>query len=352
MNRGFVVAGLVMLRKRKSTLQIPPSSPPFCTPMASSRSRPMCPLLSIIIAATLVSAQNVPEIDFSRMGTVGIAGAFAGLDLYNASAPTINSSAATLVSRNSDGALTVLGSTNSGGRLLAACTLKNTLFVGGLFDSVSGTSAKNIVAYDISSSTFSAMGAAGAGLDGEVDALYCDSKSGLVWIGGNFKKPTLAAGSVEFGGAVATYNPSDSTWSPAPFDGLSGQVLDITSSADGASLYFSGAFATSFVSNTTLNSTNNPSVPFSPGATPFSASLVPIPLSGAEITAQPASSNSNFNNITNILCPAGADGAGNTWLGADGTTASITARPFKFITASGIRLGNTAVNGSSTTQFT
>jgi hypothetical protein len=310
------------------------------------------PLLPLILSTALVSAQNVPQIDFSRMGTVGIAGAFAGLDLYNASAPTIDSSTATLVSRDSDGALTVLGSTSSGGRLLAACTLQNTLFVGGLFDSISGTSANNIASYDSSSRTFSALGATGAGLDGEVNALYCDSKTGVVWAGGSFKKPTLGAGSVEFGGAVAMYKPSDGTWSPPPFDGLSGRVLDITSSTDGASLYFSGSFATSFASNTTLNSTNNPNVPFSPGATPFSSSLVPIPLSGSEITAQPASSSSDFNNIMNILCPSGADGAGNTWLGADSSTASITARPFKFITASGIRLGNTAVDGRSTTQFT
>ncbi|KAG9085576.1 hypothetical protein FRC06_003542 [Ceratobasidium sp. 370] len=324
--------------------------------MASSRrhSRLMreYPLLPVILSAALVTAQNVPQVDFSRMGTVGIAGAFAGLDLYNASASTLDSSAATLVSRDSNGALTVLGSTSASGRLLAACTLQNTLFVGGVFDTISGTPAKNIAAYDPSSRTFSALGASGAGLDGEVDALYCDSKSGVVWVGGSFKKPTLAAGSVEFGGAVAVYKPSDGTWSPPPFDGLSGRVLSIAPSTDGASLYFSGSFATSFASNTSLNSTNNPNVPFSPGATPFSSSLVPIPLSGTEITAQPASSSSSFNNVMNILCPAGADGAGNTWLGADGTTASITVRPFKFITASGIRLGNTAVNGRSTTRFT
>ncbi|KAG8687943.1 hypothetical protein FRC08_011698, partial [Ceratobasidium sp. 394] len=322
------------------------SSPRHLRPMRQH------PFLHIILGAALVTAQNVPQVDFSRMGTVGIAGAFAGLDLYNASASTLDSSAATLVSRNSNGALDILGSTSAGGRLLAACTLQNTLFVGGVFDTISGTPAKNIATYDPSSRTFSALGASGAGVDGEVDALYCDSKSGIVWVGGSFKKPTLAAGSVEFGGAVAVYKPSDGTWSPPPFDGLSGRVLGIAPSADGASLYFSGSFATSFASNTTLNSTNNPNVPFSPGATPFSSSLVPIPLSGSQITAQPASSSSSFNKVTNILCPAGADGAGNTWLGADGTTASITVRPFRFITASGIRLGNTAVNGRSTTRFT
>ncbi|QRW08187.1 polarized growth protein rax2 [Ceratobasidium sp. AG-Ba] len=324
--------------------------------MASARrhSRPMrqYSLIPVILSAALSTAQNVPQVDFSRMGTVGIAGAFAGLDLYNASAPSLDSSAATLVSRDGDGALTILGATNAGGRLLAACTLGNTLFVGGVFDTVSGTSAKNIASYDPSSRTFSALGASGAGLDGEVDALYCDSKSGLVWVGGSFKRPTLAPGSTEFGGAVATYKPSDGTWSPPPFDGLSGQVLAIAPSTDGASLYFSGSFGTSFASNTTLNSTNNPNVPFSTGATPFSSSLVPIPLSGTEITAQPASSSSDFNNIMQILCPAGPDGPGNTWLGADGSTASITVRPFRFISASGIRIGNTAARGRSTTRFT
>ncbi|CUA66690.1 Polarized growth protein rax2 [Rhizoctonia solani] len=309
------------------------------------------PLLSILLGAALAGAQNIPQIDFSRMGTVGIAGAFAGLDLYNASAPTLDSSAATLVSRDASGALTILGATNNGGQLLASCSLKDTLYVGGLFDSVAGTSTKNIIAYKPSTGKFSALGTDGAGVDGEVNALHCDSSSGLVWVGGNFGRPTSAQ-STAFGGAVAVFNPSDNTWSPAPFDGLRGQVLDIAPSTDGKSLYFGGSFATTFASNTSLNSTNNPAVPFSPGATPFSASLVPIPLNGSEITAQPASSDSNFNNILNILCPAGDDGAGNTWLAADGSTASITARPFKFINAGGIRLGNTAVNGRSTTAFT
>ncbi|EUC64087.1 Bud site selection-like protein, partial [Rhizoctonia solani AG-3 Rhs1AP] len=285
------------------------------------------------------------------MGTVGIAGAFAGLDMYNASAPTLDSSAATLVSRDANGALTVLGATNSGGQLLASCSLKDTLYVGGLFDSVAGISAKNIIAYSTSSRTFSPLGSNGAGVDGEVHALHCDSSGGLVWVGGNFRRPTSSP-SGSFGGAVAVFNPSDNTWSPAPFDGLRGQVLDIAPSTDGKSLYFGGSFATTFASNSSLNSTNNPAVPYSPGATPFSSSLVPIPLNGSEITAQPASSDSNFNNILNILCPAGDDGAGNTWLAADGSTASITARPFKFINAGGIRLGNTAINGRSTSAFT
>ncbi|CAE6438559.1 hypothetical protein ACGC1H_006973 [Rhizoctonia solani] len=308
-------------------------------------------LLSILLGAALVGAQNAPQIDFSRMGTVGIAGAFAGLDMYNASAPALDSSAATLVSREANGALTVLGATNGGGQLFASCSLKDTLYVGGLFDSVAGISAKNIIAYSPSSRKFSPLGSEGAGVDGEVHALHCDSGSGLVWVGGNFRRP-ISSGSASFGGAVAVFNPSDNTWSPAPFDGLRGQVLDIAPSTDGKSLYFGGSFATTFASNTSLNSTNNPAVPYSPGATPFSSSLVPIPLNGSEITAQPASSDSNFNNILNILCPAGDDGPGNTWLAADGSTASITARPFKFINAGGIRLGNTAVNGRSTNSFT
>ncbi|ELU42694.1 bud site selection-related protein [Rhizoctonia solani AG-1 IA] len=320
--------------------------------MASPRAMSSYPLLSVIFGAAIVGAQNVPQIDFSRMGTVGIAGAFAGLDLYNASAPTLDSSAATLVSRNSDGALTILGGTNGGGQLLSSCSLKDTLYVGGVFDSVAGISARNVIAYTPSSGKFSPLGSDGAGVDGEVNALHCDSSSGLVWVGGNFRRPTPASESSGFGGAVAVFNPSDNTWSPAPFDGFRGQVLDIAPSTDGKSLYFGGSFATTFGSNSTLNATNNPAVPYSPGATPFSASLVPIPLNGSEITAQPASSDSNFNNILDILCPAGNDGPGNTWLGADGSTASITARPFKFINAGGIRLGNTAINGRSTTAFT
>ncbi|KAF9232806.1 cortical protein marker for cell polarity-domain-containing protein [Melanogaster broomeanus] len=52
-----------------------------------------------------------------------------------------------------------------------------------------------------------------------------------------------------------------------------------------------------------------------------------------------------------ILCPAGLDGPGNTWLAADGNAALITVHAFASISAYGVRLGNTFQSGYGMTAF-
>ncbi|TFY74032.1 hypothetical protein EWM64_g9980, partial [Hericium alpestre] len=288
---------------------------------------------------------SLPLVDFDRMGRVGLAGAFAGLDLFNdsTSAVSFDPSTSTLLSRSPDGDLTRLGSTSSGGSILAGCALDDIFYFAGSFSSIEGTSASNVASYH--SGSFSSLGSNGP--NGDVHALFCDAKNNKVWAGGKFSSP---------GASVAVWDVKASTWSAAPFGGLSGasaQVLSITTNSSQSSLFFAGSFTTSFQGNgSALNTTNNPNVPFSVGATPFSSSLVPIPLQNAEIEGSPSSSDQSFSNIRNILCPGGADGPGNTWFGADGSGAQITVRTFQSITASGIRLGNTFLNGRGTTAFT
>ncbi|TFY65748.1 hypothetical protein EVG20_g5344 [Dentipellis fragilis] len=292
-----------------------------------------------------VALASLPLVDFDRMGKVGLAGAFAGLDLFNDSSSSVSfdPTTATLMSRSPEGALTRLGATNAGGRILAGCALGDTFYFAGSFSSIEGSSASNVASYQ--SGSFSSLGSNGP--NGAVNALYCDSKNNKVWAGGHFTSP---------GPSVAVWDTKASSWSAAPFDGLAGagaEVLSITTNSSQSSLFFAGSFITSFQGNgSALNTTNNPNVPFSQGATPFSSSLVPIPLGKAEIEGAPSSSDSSFSNIENILCPSGADGPGNTWLASDGSSAQITVRTFQSISASGIRLGNTFLNGRGTTAFT
>lgn len=303
------------------------------------------PLLILLFANVVLA--SLPNVDFDRMGKVGVAGAFAGLDLFNNSTSvSYDASTSTLLSRTSEGALSRLGSTNAGGKISAGCALNDLFYIGGSFSSIEGTTATNVASYNPSSTSFAALGSGGP--SGEVHAVYCDTKNSKVWFGGKFSSPTSS---------VAVWDPKASSWSGAPFNGLVGAeatVLSITTNSSQSSLFFAGSFVTSFTGNgsSTLNNTNNPNVPFSTGATPFTSSLVPVPLQGASIDASPSSSDSQFNNINNTLCPAGADGPGNTWLAADGSTAVINARTFTAITASGIRLGNTFQSGHGTTGFT
>lgn len=309
--------------------------------MRPSHCNPLVSLALSLIGAHVASA-TLPLVDFDRMGTVALTGAFAGLGISanNSVATTFDPTTATLLSRSSDGDLIPLGSTDHGGSILAGCALDDVFYFGGNFSSVNGTSASYIASYTASSDSIASLGSGGP--DGLVHALYCDQSSNNVWVGGQFSSP---------GKSVALWNTKSSQWSLPPFGGLDGEVLDITTNSSASSLLFAGSFSIAY-GNATLNNTNNPNVPYSPGASPFSSSLVPISLQNAQIVAQPASSESGFNDIDDILCPAGADGSGNTWLAADGQTSVITARTFSAMSARGIRLGNTFLDGRGTTGFT
>ncbi|TBU29554.1 cortical protein marker for cell polarity-domain-containing protein [Dichomitus squalens] len=303
-------------------------------------------LLALALSAHVVlAASDSPLVDFNRMGKVGLAGAFAGLDLVdNSTSVTFDPTTASLLSRSSDGSLSKIASTNPGGSVLAGCAVDDVFYFAGSFTSVGSTTAANVASYSSSQNTISSLGQNGP--DGVVHTLFCDSSRKQVWAGGQFSSP---------GASVAVWDIASSSWSAAPFGGLTGaaaEVLSITSNSSQSSLYISGSFIASFGNGTVaINGTHNPNVPFSTGATPFSSSLVPVPLQGAQIDAGPSSSDSDFSNINNTLCPAGSDGPGNTWFAADGTKAVITVRKFSFLTARGIRIGNTFLDGRGTTAF-
>jgi hypothetical protein len=279
------------------------------------------------------------------MGTVGLVGAFAGLDFFNSSSANIafDPSTSTVLSRSADGELTRIASTDAGGTVSAGCAMGNTYYIAGNFSSIGNTAVSNVASYDPASGKFSALGSGGP--NGQVRALYCDSTRNKLWAGGHFSSPASA---------VAVWDTKASSWSAPPFGNLTGgtaEVLSITTNASQSSLFFAGSFITAFGNGSALNITNNPNVPFSQGATPFSSSLVPIPLETAQIQGSPSSSDPSFSNIQNVLCPAGNDGPGQTWFAADGNGAQITARVFQSISASGVRLGNTFID-RSTTAFT
>ncbi|KAJ7132890.1 cortical protein marker for cell polarity-domain-containing protein [Mycena crocata] len=303
------------------------------------------PLLLPIFLSSLLVHASLPLVDFDRMGKVGLAGAFAGLDLFQNATVAFDPSTSTLFARSDDGSLSRLASTNQGGRISAGCALSDVFYLSGSFSSIAGTPATNIASYTPSSGAFAALGSNGP--NGGIDAVYCDTKNNKLWVGGSFTSP---------GTSVAVWDTKASSWSAPPFKGLvgaEGRVLSITTNSSDSSLFFAGSFVTSFVGNgsTALNGSNNPNVPFSAGATPFSSSLVPVPIAGTAIQASTSSSDAGFNNVSNILCPAGADGAGNSWF-ADGiNTAVVTIRTVSFMTVSGLRLGNTFQPNHGTTGF-
>lgn len=308
---------------------------------------------SLLIASLLLTTTlaDVPKIDFARMGVVAVGGAFSGIDFYsdNSTTSSFDNSASTLLSRAANGTVTSLASTDAGGSINVVCAIETTLYVGGNFTSLSGSAYSNVAAYDTASGQFSVLG---PGLDGTVHALYCDTAWNAVWFGGDFHAP-VGSNSSQYGGAVAVYNTTASSWVAPPFFGLRGDqatVHSITPSPGETSIYFGGSFLTAYGA-LGGNSTNSQGVPYSPGATPFSSSLVPIPLDASDLNANPSSLLPQFANIANILCPAGPDGPNSTWFSADGDVTQLTVRTNKFTNARGIRLGNTFLPNHGTKTF-
>ncbi|KAI0070360.1 hypothetical protein K474DRAFT_1608840 [Panus rudis PR-1116 ss-1] len=313
----------------------------------------MSPPLSLVSRISLsilifvhVSLASTPLVDFDRMGKVGLAGSFSGFSFLDNSSDissSLDPSSSTLLSRASNGALSRIGSTNAGGNILAGCTLGDTFYFGGSFSSVGSTNANNVASYKPSSGSVSALGSNGP--NGEVRAMYCDADAKKVWVGGSFSSPARS---------VAVWDVASSSWSAPPFGSLSGsnpEVSSITTNSSHSSLFFAGSFVTTFGDGSAINGTNNPNVPFSSGATPFSSSLVPVPLENAEVDGSPSTTESGFSDPHNILCPAGSDGPGNSWFARDGGKATVTVRKFSFLSASGVRIGNTFAEGRSTTGF-
>ena len=320
------------------------------------------------------------------MGSVALGGSFSGLDFYAPSTSssstniTYSSEASTLVIRSaSSSTITPLAQTEQGGSIEAVCFLpgqggaNGTVFVGGKFEELGGVKSRNVARVDVATGVVSSLGAGGVEGD-SIYALYCDESTSIVWIGGELTTPVgeaSSSSSSSYGGGVLQYLPSSDTFTPAPFTGLSsGSVQSISPSPSNSSLLFTGSFSLAYSGSSNLtsstNSSSNSTTQFSPsglplsnvtilssGATAFSSTLSPIPLLGAGvlIDAEPTTTLEGYTEPSVLFCPTGDDGINHTWLGRENGIAQINVQVYRAITASGIRVGNTFVNGRGTSAF-
>lgn len=315
--------------------------------------------LALPAMAATSAPSSLPQVDFSRMGSVGMGGAFSGLDWWSDSSSFASSSSSsarfsstgdTLMTKASDGSFTPLGSTNSGGVINAICwsnsSTNGTLYIGGSFTSLGSVTSTNIASYDISSAAFKEM----PGLSGPAEAVYCDNANGQIWVGGLFTGPSGV------GENVGLWSVSSSSWVAVPFGGLNGVVDTISPSANGSSIYFGGTFTTLFSSNSTTNSTSNmtsiQSAPANTQTTGDSGYLTPVTMpsysstGNLSITAIPSTDQSQFSDPNVMLCP----GSG-TWLAQDNTISDIDILGQSYWRAAGVRITNAQVEGRGATSF-
>lgn len=324
---------------------------------SSSWSRLLSLTLLITLALTVttsVAQTDFPSIDFEGLGNVGIAGSFDGIAIWKPSLATnndsnvYNSNSSSLILRDSNGMLSKINQTNEGGRIEAVCQMSNapkTVYVGGAFTEIAGLNVSNIAAYDPTSKAWDALN---GGLNGEVLSLYCDDTHDVVYAGGSFVRPVNAAVTTRYLGGVANWNLTSKAWAPAPFGGVNGSVAQISQGVNASTLRFAGAFTTDFSSsvgtNTSISGTNS-------SASPLSIGFAPLSLGQSEFQGGPSSSNADYSNPAQILCPQGSDGAGNTYLFAENAPGRLTMRTFRNLPTKAIRLGNTFVDGRGTNTF-
>ena len=332
------------------------------------------------------SSSGYPQVDLAKLGSVALAGSFAGLSFFDPAASsssatsaaantTLSSSRATLFASSgsaaSSSAPVPVTQTSEGGSIRAVCHLPSstggsatngTLFVGGSFSSLGGVDARNIGLVDLGSGTVSALG---SGVDGAVHALYCNGTSGQVWLGGAFSSSSGSNGSASTGSGrgVLVWSTADQAFAAPAFGSFpSGEVESIESSAANSSLIFAGSFGTPGAAGSLANGTSgaagsgNLPIPqttiYSPGSTPFTASLTPLVLGpSASISASPSTSLAGFNNADVLLCPRGGSNS-SSWIAGDGQNALITVDLGQgAVVATGLRIGNTFVANRGTTAF-
>jgi len=299
-----------------------------------------CRLCAGLALLSLAAAQSLPKIDFGALGTIAIAGNFAGLQLYDSSNNNTLSpsgSDSSLLSRSATGQVRILGSTDNGGSIDAICqSSSNQTFLAGNFTSIANVSASNVASYNPSTNTFAALG---SGLDGAVQVLFCDDASNTLYAGGNF---TDSLSTWAYSGSSAWTVPS------LPISSLNGPVQAIQAAGQDASrsIFLGGQFSYSITNSSTgsRDSTEAPSFPS------LGSSLTPIPLNTPESYTWAGPTASGSADPTDVFCPTGDGSTGTTWLAEEGERAIFVVRLYTPHQMGGIRIGN-VFGGQGTRQF-
>lgn len=268
------------------------------------------------------------NLDFSSLGRIAVAGDFNGISLYEyegqIAKPLPTNGSESLLARLPNGALAPVVSTDASIR--AMCVLKNgdgstkRVVIGGNFTSLDGTQSTAIALFNPNNTEITPL----KGLQGEVNALYCDDNRRQVYVGGNFQGSNSTN--------AISWSDADG-WVNFPFAGFNGPVNAISKTSNGH-IVFGGSF-------TGLGNASAPSQP----------DKQIINLSSAQINATNGAMTPGFNDPKNIVCSAGNDAPGSTWLAADNTPASWEAKFGFGFEPTKLRLYNTHQDGRGTKTF-
>jgi hypothetical protein len=269
-----------------------------------------------------------PNLDLSNLGRIGVAGDFNGLSLYEYQGQNGGSSGnnggQSLLAQLPNGAVASIVTTDASIKAMCTFMLSNGnmqgVVIGGNFTSLHGTESTAIALFNPNTTEVTPL----EGLEGEVNAIFCDQERDTVYVGGNFR----GANSTN---AIAWFGTEG--WTNLPFAGFNGPVTAITKASNGH-IIFGGSF-------TGLGNASTPAEPDGQA----------INLSTANITADNSASTNGFSNPKNIVCSSGGDANGKTWLVQDQTPGTWGAEfGFSFVPTK-LRLWNTHKDNRGTKTF-
>ncbi|KAJ8107589.1 hypothetical protein OPT61_g8763 [Boeremia exigua] len=265
-----------------------------------------------------------PNLNLEQLGRVAFAGDFDSISIYQYEGQTQASTGRTgaLLSRYPNGVFAPTNETDAD--IKAMCTFKSNnqdrIMFAGNFTSVGDLATPGGVAIlDPSNGNVTAM----VGLDGSINALYCDNDQ--VYLGGLFQGSNSRNAIIWKDG-----------WQDLSFEGFNGPIYSIEK-APNNNIIFGGEF-NGLGGNATVATENNTQI---------------IPISNAKISAQTSSGLPGFTEPSAISCKGdfAAQGSGSTWLLSDRAPGFWKAefgfgfRPTK------LRLFNTNFEGRGTKTF-
>ena len=178
-------------------------------------------ILPQAVAITFQSAPS-PNLDISDLGSVGLAGNFDSISLYNyigqnEDGLTSNGSQS-ILGRFPDGGFAELA--RADGAIMDMCLFQNQLVVGGNFTSLNNVPTTGAALFDPNTKKVTAL----PGLNGQINALYCEPNT--VYFGGQFQ-----------GGNSTNAISWVTNWTNLPFAGFNGPVNAIKALRNGHIVY-------------------------------------------------------------------------------------------------------------------
>ncbi|KAF2464047.1 uncharacterized protein BDR25DRAFT_99126 [Lindgomyces ingoldianus] len=281
----------------------------------------------ILPSASAFSFTSIPSpnLNLDGLGRVAFAGNFDSISLYQFEGQSEKSAGSNgaLLSRFPNGVFAPLNNTDADIKAMCAFQANGTLqgiVFGGNFTSVGETHTPGGIAWlNVTSGQVYPL----TGLNGTVNALFCDPDAGRVYIGGSFT-----------GGGASNAIVWTTQWTNMPFSGFNGPVNSITKL--NGNIIFGGKF--NGLGNSTAPKENNTQV---------------IPIGSASISAQTSSGTPGFTDPSSIVCKTGTtDGtSNNTWLLADNTPGFWKAEFAFGFEPSKLRLYNTKFEGRGTREW-